>query len=256
MKGQLRIFLTLWLAFLYGAIPANAETLKGIRQRGKLIVAVKDNTRPLGFKDANGQLQGLEIDIARRLSQEIFGDPQRVDFKPVTNQDRLRVLFDNQADVTIARLSINKSRARVVDFSRYYYRDSTAILTNRPHIRQLSHLVGQPVAVLQASSSAYETSYQIPQARLVPVVSYQEAKALLDSNKVVAFVADHSLLVGWTQEYPQQYRILAPRLAFESIGIAIPKGRQYDELWLLVDEAIRRWEKEGWLRQRIAYWGL
>jgi polar amino acid transport system substrate-binding protein len=256
MKRQLRIFLTLLLAFSLGAMPVSAETLKGIRQRGRLVVAVKDNTRPLGFKDGSGQLQGLEIDIARRLSQEIFGDPSRIEFRSVNNQDRLRVLFDQQADVTIARLTINKSRSRVVDFSRAYYRDSTAILTNSPNIRQLRQLAGQPVAVLQSSSSAYETSYQIPQARLVPVKSYQEAKEFLDSKKVVAFVADHSLLVGWVQEYPQGYRILESRLAFDSIGVAVPRGRQYDELWVLVDQAIGRWEKEGWLKERIAYWGL
>jgi polar amino acid transport system substrate-binding protein len=69
-------------------------------------------------------------------------------------------------------------------------------------------------------------------------------------------VGDRSLLVGWSQEYPRQYRLLASNLAFSSIGVAVPRGRQYDELWFLVDSAIGRWQKSGWLRQRIRYWGL
>jgi polar amino acid transport system substrate-binding protein len=256
IKSQLRIFLTLWLAFVLGSQPLRAETLKGIRQRGKLIVAVKDNTRPLGFKDASGALQGLEIDIARRLSIEIFGVPDRVELRPVINQNRLRVLMDQQVDLTIARLTINRSRARVVDFSRSYYQDSTAILTNRSNLQQPRDLAGQRVAVIQSSSSAAEASYQLPQSQLVPVGSYQAAKELLDTKKVAAFVGDRSLLVGWSQEYPRQYRLLASNLAFSSIGVAVPRGRQYDELWFLVDSAIGRWQKSGWLRQRIRYWGL
>jgi polar amino acid transport system substrate-binding protein len=255
-KSQLRIFITLGLAFVMVSQPLHAETLKGIRQRGKLIVAVKDNTRPLGFRGENGELQGLEIDIARRLSLEIFGVEGKVEFRPVNNQDRLRVLFDRQVDLTIARLTVNRSRSRVVDFSRPYYQDSTAILTNRTGPTSLTDLAGKSVAVLQASSSAEEATSQLPKSKLVPVSSYQGAKALLDSKQVVAFIADRSLLVGWSQEYPQQYRLLTANFAASPIGIAMPRGLQHAELRSFVDGAIDRWQKEGWLSQRIGHWGL
>jgi polar amino acid transport system substrate-binding protein len=257
-KSQPRIAIILGLALALGLAhwPLQAETLKGIRQRGRLTVAVKDNTRPLGFRDNQGQLQGLEIDIARRLSTEILGSPDKVDLLPVANQDRLRVLLENRADVTIARLTINRARSRIVDFSRPYYKDSTAILTNQSKIRQRHQLDGQPIAVLPGSSSAYEGSYQLNPSQWVAAASYQEAKALLDGGKVAAFVADRSVLVGWMQEYPRQYYLLDTVLAFDSIGVAVPRGRQYDELWYLIDQAIGRWEKEGWLRQRQEFWGL
>ncbi|MGL5192033.1 MAG: transporter substrate-binding domain-containing protein, partial [Chroococcales cyanobacterium] len=53
----------------------NAAELAEIQQRGQLIVAVKDNVRPMGFRAGNGNLQGFEIDIARRLAQELLGSP-------------------------------------------------------------------------------------------------------------------------------------------------------------------------------------
>lgn len=255
-KSQLRIFITLGLAFVVGSQPLNAETLKGIKQRGKLIVAVKDNTRPLGFRGDNGELQGLEIDIARRLSLEIFGVSGKVEFRPVNNQDRLRILFDRQVDMTIARLTVNRSRSRVVDFSRPYYQDSTAILTRHTGPRSLAELADKSVAVLQASSSAAEAAAQLPKSKLVPANSYQAAKALLDNKQVVAFIADRSLLVGWSQEYPEQYRLLSANLATSPLGIAMPRGLQHAELRSFVDGALDRWQKEGWLSQRIGYWGL
>jgi polar amino acid transport system substrate-binding protein len=262
MQSQLRIFLVLGLT-LFGLTPmlcstplASAETLKGIRQRGRMIVAVKDNTRPLGFKDRTGRLQGLEIDIAQRLGTEILGQSDRVDLTPVNNQDRLQILFDRKVDVTIARLGINRGRSRVVEFSQPYYQDGTGVLTNSAKVRKLADLAGQSVAVIQSSVSSYPVAEQVPGAKLVPVGSYEGAKRLLDEKKVVAFAADYSLLVGWVQEFPQGYRLLAEKLNVESLAIAMPKGLQHRELREFVIGALDRWKKEGWLQERIRYWGL
>jgi polar amino acid transport system substrate-binding protein len=256
MQSQLRIFLALGLTLFCLAAPASAETLKGIRQRGRMIVAVKDNTRPLGFKDREGRLQGLEIDIAQRLATEILGQADRVDLVPVNNQDRLQVLFDRRVDITIARLGVNRARSRVVEFSKPYYVDGTGVLTNNAQVKKLKDLVGQPVAVIQSSSSLYPVAEQVPGVKLVPVGSYEAAKKLLDEGKVVAFVADYSLLVGWVQEFPQGYRLLAEKLNVESLAIAMPKGLQHRELREFVAGALDRWKKEGWLQERIRYWGL
>jgi polar amino acid transport system substrate-binding protein len=256
MQSQLRIFLALGLTLFCLQTPVMAETLKGIRQRGRMIVAVKDNTRPLGFKDREGRLQGLEIDIALKLGADILGRTDRVDLQPVNNQDRLQVLFDRRVDVTIARVSANRARSRVVEFSQPYYVDGTGVLTNSARFKQLKDLAGQPVAVIQSSSSLFPLAVQVPGAKMVPVNSYAEAKSLLDSNKVVAFAADYSLLVGWMQEYPQGYRLFSEKLNGESLAIAMPKGLQHRELREFVGKAIDRWKKEGWLQERIRYWGL
>jgi polar amino acid transport system substrate-binding protein len=256
MQSQLRIFLALGLTLFCLAAPASAETLKGIRQRGRMIVAVKDNTRPLGFKDREGRLQGLEIDIAQRLAAEILGQANRVDLVPVNNKDRLQVLFDRRVDVTIARVGVNRARSRVVEFSKPYYVDGTGVLTNRDQVKKLKDLVGQPVAVIQSSSSLYPVAEQVPGVKLVPVGSYEAAKRLLDEGKVVAFVADYSLLVGWVQEFPQGYRLLSEKLNVESLAIAMPKGLQHRELREFIAGALDRWKKEGWLQERIRYWGL
>jgi polar amino acid transport system substrate-binding protein len=256
MQSQLRIFLVLGLTLFCLTPYASAETLKGIRQRGRMIVAVKDNTRPLGFKDRAGRLQGLEIDIAQRLGTEILGQSDRVNFTPVNNQDRLQVLFDRKVDVTIARLGINRGRSRVVDFSQPYYQDGTGILTNSVKVRKLADLAGKTIAVIQSSVSSYPVANQVAGVKLVPVGSYEAAKRLLDEGEVVAFVADYSLLVGWVQEFPQGYRLLAEKLNVESLAIAMPKGIQHRELREFVTGALERWKKEGWLQERIRYWGL
>ena len=117
----------LLIASIGNAQTAQAGTLKEIQQRKKLIVAVKDNLPLLGFRDEKGNLQGLEIDIARKLATEIFGNAESVQLLPVANQDRLKVAIEGNVDLTIARVTATATRSRVVDFSRYYYLDGQVL---------------------------------------------------------------------------------------------------------------------------------
>lgn len=232
-----------------------AADLETIVQRGQLIVAVKDNLQPLGFQGANGTLQGLEIDIARRLAQELLGKSGLVVFKPVNNQDRLAVVLKGQVDITIARVTATPSRSRVVSFSTPYYLDGTALITNVPAIQSFSDLTNQTIAVLNDSSTVATLRYRLPQTKLIGVNSYSEGKALLASGKVAAFASDASVLSSWAREFPTD-RLLPLRLSAEPLCIVLPKGVQYDELRRQVDQALDRWKAEGWLQQRAIYWGL
>jgi polar amino acid transport system substrate-binding protein len=234
---------------------AQAGTLKQIQQRKKLIVAVKDNLPLLGFRDEAGNLQGLEIDIARKLATEIFGNTESIQLLPVANQDRLKLAIDGSVDLTIARVTITATRSRVVDFSRYYYLDGTAIVAKQSNITRNIDLVGKKIATLNNSTTIGTLQYIIPQAKLVGVNSYQQAQELLKTGKVSAVAADRSLLIGWLKTDPS-YHLLPDKLSTEALGIVIPKGLQYDPLRQIVDRSISSWLADGWLQQRIQYWGL
>jgi polar amino acid transport system substrate-binding protein len=252
------LFFVLFLLIAANVItdrPAQAGTLKEIQQRRKLIVAVKDNLPLLGFRDGAGNLQGLEIDIARKLATEIFGNPDSIQLLPVANQDRLKAAIEGTVDLTIARVTITPTRSRVVDFSRSYYLDGTGIITRQAKITQNLDLVGKKVAVLNNSTTIASLQYIIPQAQLVGVSSYQQARNLLNTGKVVAVAADRSLLLGWRKS-DSSYHIFPDKLSTEALGIVIPKGLQYDPLRQLVDQSIQQWQANGWIQERMRYWGL
>ncbi len=232
-----------------------AARLDDIRARGYLVVAVKDNVRPLGFRDSDGQLRGLEIDIAHRLAEELLGADGRAVLQPVSNAERLSVLLTDEVDVVIAQMTATASRSRVAAFSPPYYLDGTAFVTRNPAIRSVLDLGRHSVAVLDGSTSIDNLRFLLPQVRLVGVRSYQEAYNQLESDHAIAFAADASILSGWVQEYPG-YRLLPTVLSAQALCIAMPKGVQYDDLRRHVHGAIARWQGEGWLQERIEYWGL
>jgi polar amino acid transport system substrate-binding protein len=241
----------------YGNIDlvAYAGTMSEIEQRGYLTIAVKDNIRPLGFRDENGNLQGLEIDLAKGLANDLLGKPDAVKFQPVTNSDRLPAVFNHQVDIAIARVTATESRSRIVSFSVPYYYDGAAIVTKNTAIKQIQDLAKRKIAVINHSSTISYIKYFIPKAELIGVNSYTQGREEIEKGKVDAFAADISVLSGWVQEYPQ-YKILPTKLSTEPLSVVMPKGLQYDELRRKVNEAIARYIGTDWLKERIKYWGL
>ncbi len=237
------------------AVSASAAELPEILRRGHLIVAVKDNLRPLGFRDAAGQLQGLEIDLAHQLAQELFGNPQAVVLKPVANPDRLDAVLNGEADLAIANITATPARARVVNFSQPYYFAGMAVLVKGQQIQRLTDLANQPVAVLQGSSAIAKLRFLLPSVQMVAISSYQQGRSLLDAGQVKAVVADSPPLVGLVQA-SSEYVLLPTLLSAEPLAIAFPKGLQYQQLQAWLEEISDRWQSSGWLTERIRYWGL
>ncbi|KAB8332174.1 transporter substrate-binding domain-containing protein [Scytonema tolypothrichoides VB-61278] len=236
-------------------LSASAAEMPEIQRRGYIRIAVKDNLRPLGFKDTNGNLQGLEIDLAKALAVDLLGKPDAVKLQPVANGDRLSAVLDHKVDLAIARVTATASRSRLVSFSVPYYFDGTVLVTKNISFQRLSDLSKRKVAVLKNSSTIADVRYYIPNAELVGVNSYQAAFALLEKNTADAFAADASILSGWVQEYPQ-YRLLSTKLSTQPLSVVMPKGLQYDSLRRQVNQAIARYINSGWLKQRSTYWGL
>ncbi len=67
--------------------------LDRIKERGYLVVAVKEDVPGFGYRNPKtGEWSGLEIDLARAIAQDIFGDPGKVVFRPVQDRERLPLL--------------------------------------------------------------------------------------------------------------------------------------------------------------------
>ena len=254
------LLLTFFFVFADNRLVASAAEFKKIQEQGYIKIAVKDNLPLLGFKDSSGELQGLEIDLARRLASDLLDKPDPLKLQPVGNRERLSVVMENKVDLTIARVTATESRSRIVSLSFPYYFDGTVLITKKlntknPSIQKLTDLKQQKIAVLEKSSTIAPVRYYVPSAKLVGVNSYSEAKELLETNQVTAFAADASILAGWVKQNPN-YQILSTKLSTEPLSVVMPKGLQYAELRNKVNQAITGYLDEGWLQKRIEYWGL
>ncbi|MCY4499070.1 MAG: transporter substrate-binding domain-containing protein, partial [Rhodospirillaceae bacterium] len=94
--GLVILAVAVWLC---GTGPAAADRLEEIRERGYLIAGVKADYRPFGFRDADGNLVGYDVDVARAFAEAI-GVSLRL--TPVTSANRLQKLQRGEIDIVVA----------------------------------------------------------------------------------------------------------------------------------------------------------
>jgi len=223
---------------------------------GQVRIAVKDNLRPLGFRDPMGKLQGFEIELARELGSRLLGSAEAVELVPVANVKRLQAVAAGEVDLAIAQLGITPDRARQVEFTSPYYQDGPSLVVARSHNwERWSDVGGARIAVLRGSAAIPYLQRYLPGVELVAVDSYREGAELLLKGAVQAWAADRSVLAGWLAEHPQ-FQFLGSPLAAVGLGIALPKGLEHAELRLRVRRELENLRAEGWLAERARAWGL
>jgi ABC-type amino acid transport substrate-binding protein len=145
---------SLALACLGRGSPAAARPWPEIVRSGQLRVAVKDNLRPLGFRDPEGKLQGFEIELARELGSRLLGSREAVELVPVANVERLQAVAAGEVDLAVAQIGITPDRARQVEFTSAYYQDGPSLVVARSqNWTSWSELRGARVAVLRGSAA-------------------------------------------------------------------------------------------------------
>ena len=73
--------------------------------------AVSADTLLFGFRNPfSGQLEGFDIDMVRRVAQEIFGDPNRIEYRALTYAQRIPALEDGSVDIVADVMTINCTR--------------------------------------------------------------------------------------------------------------------------------------------------
>ena len=88
---------TLALTGLAGA--AQAATLDDVKARGVLNCGTNPGITGFAAPDANGVWQGFDVDLCRAVAAAVLGDPEKVEFKPLSSETRFTALAGGEVDI-------------------------------------------------------------------------------------------------------------------------------------------------------------
>lgn len=234
-----------------GDLPAGSAMAR-IAQRGYLIVGVKEDTYPFAFRNMNLRPEGFDIDVARDITEAIFGDRERVVFRPLRETARLEMTTSGQVDLVISTFTITCKRRQQVEFSAVYYEAGQRVLVNRGQaITGLGDLRGREVCAARGSTSL-ERILADP-AKPIPVAAATETDCLmlLQLGSVDAISTDDTLLAGMAVQDPRT-EVVGPRLAEEPYGVAINKDAP--DLVRFVNAVLERRAADGRWRASYQRW--
>jgi len=209
-----------------GTTVAPGSYMARIRQRGRLRVGVDAST--LLFSSVNpttGQLEGFDIDVARRVATALFGRPDAVEFVVIPYSERLNVLVAGKVDLVADTFTINCTRRQTIDFSSEYFTSGQRLLVRSDdRAKDIAGMAHRRVCAA-AGSTSVENLEKLPAPRpvIVPVVDQADCLVLLQQGKVDGISTDDTILAGMAVQDPN-VKVVGPPFSSEPYGLGLPKG--------------------------------
>ena len=120
-------------------------------QARKVVVGLDDNFPPMGFRDANNQIVGFDIDMAKEASKRLG---MEVEFKPIDWSAKEAELNGKRVDVLWNGLTITEERKKNISFTAPYMANHQIIVVGTASpIKLKADLAGKVVGAQDGSSA-------------------------------------------------------------------------------------------------------
>ncbi len=189
ISGAVAAAVVLSLGLAAGSAEAANDRFKKVLERGVVVVGVKADYRPWGFRDSDGNLVGMEIDMAQDVADALG---VKLELVPVQSSNRMQFLEQGKIDLMIATMSDRSDRRKVVGIPEpNYYTSGTNVLARAGAIKSWEDLRGKPVCGKQGAFYNKIVAKRYG-AKVKAFVNNAEAKQALRDKKCVAWVYDDS----------------------------------------------------------------
>jgi polar amino acid transport system substrate-binding protein len=223
------------LGFMAAASPSavaqEKSKLDKILDRGYLIVGTGSTNAPWHFKDADNNLVGFDIDMARLVAKGLFDDPDKIEFVFQSGDARIPNLTTDKVDITCQFMTVTAGRAQQVEFTIPYYREGVGLLMlgsgkyqNHGELKAAGGDV--TVSVLQNVYAEEMVHAALPEAKVDQYDSVDLMYQALNSGRSDAAATDQSSLRWFMQQSPGRYRDAGYVWNPQSYSCAVKPGNQ------------------------------
>lgn len=243
--------LLLVILCIAGSLGARADRLDDIRQRGELVVGVKTDYEPFGFRDATGAWVGFDVDVAQGLADAVG---VKLRLEPVTSTNRLQKLAAGQIDAVVATLGDTIDRRRLVRMIEpgYYGGGASVLVPETSPIRSWTDLRGRTLCAVQGALWNRIVATRL-YADIRAFGTIRDAELGLRDGACAGWLYDEAALqhAVATGEWPG-YRLLpADYVSPWAVAVATD-GR----LAVLFENTVADWLRDGHLAELEATWHL
>jgi polar amino acid transport system substrate-binding protein len=241
-----------------GAVPALAQdTLQKIKERGTIVVGVKNDYKPWGYLDPSGKIVGMEIDLANDIASRLG---VKVEMIPVIAANRMEFLNQGRIDMILATMGDTAERRKVVGMiePNYYAGGTNVLAPKSANLKQWTDIKGRKVCAVQGAYYNRRVS-QMYQPDLVVFPAVPEALNALQGGNCIAFLFDDTLIMSTLAGGDPKWKDYEMPLVSEdpqlwAIGVRLadlnaPFGQ-------FVKKVSEEWHKTGKLVELEKKWGI
>ncbi|WKD58212.1 ABC transporter glutamine-binding protein GlnH precursor [Corynebacterium capitovis DSM 44611] len=219
-----------------------------IVRRGRIIVGVDQYQYLLSYRDAAaGELRGFEVDLAKQIALDIFGDASKVDFRFVDSSKRVSALEAGDVDIVVRTMSITPERSELVDFSVPYLSSSIRLLTPMgEEISDIASTAGHTLCAVDGSNVVELARTLAPDSPILRTRTWTDCLMATQQYQADAILADDVILAGLSAQDPH-LDVVGESYGSQSYAIGVTKGN--DGLVRQVNATLERVRHDGtWAR--------
>ena len=256
MKKLITVLLVLALALAVSAaaVAEGQDALAKIKERGTLIVGMEGNWSPWTYHGDDGELTGLEVDIANLIAD---GLGVKAEFKEAPWDALLAGVNAGRFDIICNGVGYTEERAQSYSFTTpYVYSNKVLVVAeNNEEIKTVDDLKGRKTA--NSSSSTYAALAEQYGATLVPVDTLGETMDMLVQGRVDATINAQVSIADYLKEHPDAKIKVVQVLAGDPVAYPLHKGEEYQTLVDAVNEVLEQARSDGKLAEiSMKYFGV
>lgn len=221
----------------------------------KIVVGLDDTFAPLGFRDEQGNLVGVDVELMEATG-EIMGIP--FELQPIDWSMKETELANKNIDMIWNGYTITEERKQKVAFSQPYLNNRQVVVTMADSdINTLADLAGKTVAA-QAESSAVDAINTKPEIAetfksLGEFETNDQCLMDLEAGRTDAVVADEVIIRYYvSKKGEEKYKILEEDFGKEEYGIGV---RQEDTALLeALNAALDELKENGTTKEISEKW--
>jgi general L-amino acid transport system substrate-binding protein len=230
-------YLGAFAAAALGAGAAGAATLDEVRDSGSLNCGVNTGLTGFAAPDASGNWEGFDVAFCRAVAAAVLGDPNAVEFVPLTGQTRFTALASGEVDVLSRNTTWTFSRDTDLAFEFAgvnYYDGQGFIVPADLGVTSAKDLDGATVCIQTGTTTELNLADFFRSNNMdyepVPIETNAEALQQYNAGACDTYTTDASGLAASraTFENPEEHVILPEIISKEPLG---PLVRHGDNEW-------------------------
>ncbi len=245
------------IAWLGSSAAQAQDTLAKIKERGTIVVGVKNDYKPWGYLDPSGKIIGMEIDLVTEIAAKLGA---KVEMIPVIAANRMEFLNQGRIDLILATMGDTAQRRQIIGMiePNYYAGGTNVLAPKSAGLKSWTDIKGKKVCAVQGAYYNRRVT-QLYQPDLVVFPAVPEALNALQGGNCVAFLFDDTLISSTLAAGDPKWASYEMPLASEdpqlwAMGVRLadldaPFGK------LLKDLSIE-WHKTGKLLELEKKWGI
>jgi len=221
------------------AAAAGKSKLDEVLARGKIIVGVTSEAPPFGYVDDKGQLVGFDIDIAKLMAKEIFGDENKIELFKQGFAARWPNVENGTVDFGAQVTTVYPDRALRVAFTRPYVDSGIVLVVKKDSpIKTVADLntAANTVAHLTAPVQEERGKRLYPKAKFLTFDSISAQFNAVKLGRATAAQLDTPVALWYVKDNPD-IRILDQWLT-DVTGNAIFLRPNDFKWWLFLDTVV------------------